>query len=154
MSIVTWGYAEGPPTIVAYCEELELQGQPIEVYHLCEIGGEKIMVSVVMKRHDRRPSLRIVVKDKDTGDPFDFTDVTSAKFLMVDEDGTLVVDSAAAIESPVTAGILRYDWNSGDTDTEGEYRAEFELTYSGGEKLTVPNASDIIVRIYADLNNV
>jgi hypothetical protein len=155
MSLVaTWGYGLARGAAIVYDVELDLVGQPIEVFHICAIGGEKTMVSVTMKRHDRLPALRVVVRDKDTGDPIDFTGASSAKFYMKDENGTLIVDATAIIESPATEGRLRYDWEEGDTATEGEYRAEFELDYGVDGKLTVPNASDILVRVYEDLNNL
>ncbi|MHA2429047.1 MAG: hypothetical protein ACXADB_13590, partial [Candidatus Hermodarchaeia archaeon] len=60
-----------------------------------------------MKRHDRRPVLRMTVTKKSDGSALDFTDAT-ATFLMYDADGVEKVNATAAIESPATDGILRY----------------------------------------------
>lgn len=105
-----------------------------------------------MKRHDRRPVLRMTVTKQSDGSALDFTGAT-AKFLMYDSEGVEKVNAVAAIEAPPTSGILRYDWQAGDTDTEGEYKAEFEVDYGGGDKLTIPNADFLFVKIYEDLNN-
>lgn len=105
-----------------------------------------------IKRWDRLPKLRLAAKSNVDGSPVDFTGAT-ARFLMADESGTLKVDYPAIVEDPPTDGIVQYDWQSGDTDTAGEYRAEFELDFGGPEKLTLPTAGYILVKIYEDLNN-
>jgi len=105
-----------------------------------------------MKRHDRRPVLRMTVTKKSDGTARDFTGAT-AKFLMYDADGNEKVNATAAIESPPTDGVLRYDWAAGDTDTEGEFKAEFEVDYGGGDKLTIPNSGFLVIKIYEDLND-
>jgi len=106
----------------------------------------------VIKRHARRPYLRLLVKDS-SGDPFDFTGAVDVKFVMKDEDDVLKIDAVATIESPPTTGVLRYEWAAGDTDTSGEFHAEFDVNYGAGEILTIPLDGDLLVRIYEDVNN-
>ena len=105
-----------------------------------------------LKRHDRRPVLRMTVTKVSDGTPLDFSGAT-AKFLMYDMSGVEKVNAVAAIESPTTGGVLRYDWQTGDTDTEGEYHAEFEVDYGGGDKLTIPNNGYLVIKIYEDLDD-
>ena len=46
---------------------------------------------------------------------------------------------------------VKYEWQPGDTDTEGFYDAEFEVTYSDGTVETFPNRGFITVIISPDL---
>jgi len=106
-----------------------------------------------IKRHARRPYLRLLVKDSD-GNPFDFTGALSAKFQMKNSDGTMVItDGAGEIESPATSGVLRYEWEPGDTDTAGDYYAEFDVSYAASDNLTLPIDGDLLVKIKEDVND-
>jgi hypothetical protein len=40
-----------------------------------------------------------------------------------------------------------------DTDTEGEFSAEFDVDYGSGEHMTLPLDGTIVVRIFADLDD-
>ena len=109
-------------------------------------------VIFTIKRHARRPYLRISVKDK-YGDPFDLTGALTATFILYDSAGVAKVSSPAVLASPLTSGILYYAWGATDTNTAGEFKGEFDVVYTGGEKLTLPVKGNIAVRIYEDLNN-
>lgn len=109
-----------------------------------------------LKRHATRPYLRFKVTQIDESDvesAFDFTGALTATFLLYDSDGVQKVSSGAIIESPKSSGVLRYMWQSSDTDTAGEFRAEFDVNYGGGVKLTLPLETHLMVRVYEDLNN-
>lgn len=60
------------------------------------------------------------------------------------------VDASATIVD-ADAGIVRYDWQAGDTDTPGVYRAEWEVTYSDSSVESFPNGTFFLVSIEADL---
>lgn len=102
------------------------------------------MSSIVIKKGDRRPAVTATAKDA-AGAVIDLTGAT-AKFLMMDWDGVVKVNATATITNP-TGGQLQYDWVSADTDMPGAYRAEFEVTFSDGKKMTVPNDSYIHVSV-------
>jgi len=103
-----------------------------------------------IKRNDTLPSITATVKDS-SGNAVDLTGAT-VKFLMYRE-GTEKVNDSAIIKSPPTDGIVRYDWKTGDTDTEGEYKAEFEIDFGASGKFTAPNNTYIFVKVYEDLDN-
>ena len=65
--------------------------------------------------------------------------------------GAAVVIDAAATIVTAAAGLVRYSWASGDTDTAGSYQAEFEVTYADGSIETFPNSSNIKIDIMEDL---
>lgn len=116
------------------------------------MGNVPVAARFVIKRHARRPYLRMYVKDQD-GNAFDFTGAVDVTFILSDFDGNLVFAKTGVIETPVTSGYLKYEWAAGDTDTAGEYRAEFDVNYGGSEKLTIPTKGNLLVKIYEDLDN-
>jgi hypothetical protein len=105
-----------------------------------------------IKRHAGRPHIRVLVKNSDRT-PFDFTGATRVNFLMYDRDGLEKVNAAGGVESPLTSGYLRYEWQDGDTDTAGEFTAEFEVSYSTGNPLVIPLDSVLGIFISEDLND-
>jgi len=138
---------QGEAEIISGLVDVETGGGVITVEIEC--GGLQVE-EFIIKRHDRRPSLRI--RALQDGLPLDLTGA-SARFLMYSCEGTQKVNAVAAIESPVTAGIVRYDWAALNVDTAGSYRGEFELDFGAGIKLTVPNRDYIPIRVVEDLNN-
>lgn len=52
-----------------------------------------------------------------------------------------------------TAGDVSYDWEVGDTDIPGGYRAEWEVTFTDGTVETFPNAGNVRVAIIEHLED-
>ena len=117
------------------------------------MGNVPAAARFVIKRHARRPYLRMFVKDQD-GNAINFTGALSATFVLADSTGVVVLSSAAVLESPLTSGYLRYEWADGDTATAGEFRGEFEVNYGTADNLTLPVKGNILVKIYEDLDNL
>jgi len=111
-----------------------------------------VVLNFITKRHSRRPYVRLQVKDAD-GNAYDLTSVFSVRFLMYDLDGVQKVDAAGSVESPATAGIIKYEWAAADVDTAGNYNAEFDLDWGSGVVMTLPSNGLIRVRIHEDLDN-
>lgn len=67
--------------------------------------------------------------------------------------GNTIVVNAPAIIIDALAGIVRYVWQVGDTAVIGNYKAEWEITFSPGQILTIPRkpAEKISVSIYGEL---
>ena len=101
-----------------------------------------------IKQNDTSPAIQATLKDAD-GNAVNLTGA-SVQFHMKDQTGTLKVDSAMTIQN-ATGGIVTYDWQSGDTDTVGNYSAEFEVTYSDSSVETFPNGSNVGISIRAEL---
>lgn len=65
---------------------------------------------------------------------------------------TVKIDrSAATIVAASGPAKLSYAWAVGDTDTEGIFEAEFEVTYVDGSVETFPNNSYIRINVKSDI---
>lgn len=100
-----------------------------------------------MKRHDLWPPVEATLED--ASGPVDLTGAT-VKFIMSDMNRNLIVDASAVIVDAGT-GKVKYEWQSGDTDTVGNFHGEFEVTWDGGKPQTFPNEGFIKIKINPDL---
>ena len=62
-----------------------------------------------------------------------------------------IVDAAATVVSPATAGHVRYTWKGTNTIAAGDYDAEFEIRWPGGVIRTVPSKKPFKVVIGAEV---
>ena len=102
-----------------------------------------------MKKDDTRPYLRVTITDQDD-EAVDLTGA-SVEFNMVtdNQSRTSKVNTSANIVT-ATTGIVEYRWSSGDTDTEGNYLGEFQVTLSDSSIFTVPADDSLKIRIKSD----
>lgn len=105
------------------------------------------MADFSIKRNDLSPAITATLLYGD-GTAIDLSGGT-VRFHMRLAGGSVKVDAAATVVSP-TAGTVRYQWLAGDTDTAGDYEAEWEATV-GGSPITVPNEGYLTVRIDPDI---
>ena len=103
-----------------------------------------------IKQNDTSPSLRAILKDGD-GVVIDLTGATVRFHMKPVGTTTASIDSSATVINPSTSGIVQYDWDNGDTDTVGSYKAEFEVTFAGGAVETFPNNDYISVIVKAEI---
>ena len=109
------------------------------------------MAEWVTKRNDTKP-LELQLFDTDgvgailTGG--------SAVFTMTGPNGQSAKKVNRGTVTLVTAGtgVIRYDWQSGETDTSGDFKGEVEVTYSDGTIETFPKEGAIFIRIHPDLD--
>ena len=102
-----------------------------------------------IKQNDTSPSLQATLKDA-TLAPIDLTGAT-VMLHMKGVDGTIKVDQEMSI-TDATAGVVQYDWQSGDTDTAGTYYVEFEATYADDSIETFPNTGSLALVVTKELN--
>lgn len=90
-----------------------------------------------------------------TGEDFDFTDAVTVRFVMYTDsvDRVEKVDSTAVVVTPATSGRLKYVFTESDTDTAGDYLAEFTTTFIDASKSTAPHDGYIRVRVLPDLDD-
>lgn len=84
------------------------------------------------------------------GLPVDLTGRT-VQFIMKDAAGVLKVNAAATITDAVN-GRIEYRWVSGDTDTPGTYRVEWEVT-TAGKRRTFPPRDYLYIEVVGDLGD-
>jgi hypothetical protein len=97
-----------------------------------------------LKVGDTSPALKCSVLPKTV----DLTGATVQFSMRASPGGAIKVNKAAA--AVVTATVnpaVSYDWQAANVDTEGEFDAEFLVTYPGGKKETFPNSEFIKVII-------
>lgn len=105
-----------------------------------------------IKKDDTRPKIRCALTDAED------TEVNlggaTVKFVMTPKaepvGSTPTVDADADVITAVD-GIVEYEWQTGDTETAGKYRAEWEVTFADGGVETFPNDTYIEVIIKGDL---
>lgn len=117
------------------------------------------MADFTIKRNDTRPRLVTTLVDDfgtSTESALDLTTASAVKFLMRAASaaaGSAPKVNAAAAITDADAGIVTYTWAEGDTDTEGEFEGEFQITWSDDGVETIPNDTYISIQIVDDLGN-
>ena len=102
-----------------------------------------------IKKGDTSPSLLAILQDGD-GVAVDVTDASIRFHMTPLGSSTVKVDATAVIVDGAT-GSVRYEWASGDTDTEGAFNAEFEVTFANSAIETFPNDGYFRVDVDNDL---
>lgn len=96
---------------------------------------------------DTAKPLRMVVVDDDTGEAEDLSGLTAVFRMVVASSGQAVIDDVAAVVENAASGILRYDWEDGDVDAEGQFFCCFILTNGDGDTTRFPNGKKLRVDI-------
>lgn|SRR3990167_2435230 len=107
------------------------------------------MAVFYIKRNDTSPALQVTLKDGD-GVAVNVTGATVV-FHMVDSVTRAVKVNAAATIVTAASGIVKYSWAAADTNAEGTFEAEFQVTFASGLVETYPNGEHITVRVTKDL---
>jgi hypothetical protein len=106
----------------------------------------------VIKQNDTMPYLEATLSD-DNG-PVDLTGA-SVKLAMkplarCGQTSALKFKKAGVVVTPAS-GVVRYQWGAGDTDTAGNFQAEFEVTFADGGVRTFPSTGYIPVTVTPEL---
>lgn len=110
------------------------------------------MADFTIKRGDREPGLVLTLEHN--GAPYAIPGGATAKLLMkLPGAGSPKVNAAVVIDADQGAnpGRVTYAWGATDTDTEGTFNIEVEVSYAGGEKATFPNDGYKTIEIVEDL---
>lgn len=105
-----------------------------------------------IKKGDDSPALTSTLLDGN-GDAVNLTGATVRFYMTKRGEDTPTVSGTATIDDDETSGIVTYPWGEGDTDTAGDYEAEWEVEFAGGEIQTFPNSGFIHIRILRDLSD-
>lgn len=110
-----------------------------------------------IKRNDTLPSLEIVVIDREClGNrvPFNLSGVTACTFTMTNDCGDIKIMAKEAQIVSYSGGSIAYNWEEGDTNESGIFYGEFQLLFSGGARMSIPQIGNITIEIGKDLNDL
>ncbi len=112
------------------------------------------MSDITYKVGDTRPFLDATLKDANGA--VDLTGVTSVRLVLEDQDANEIVNESSTgnnvtIES-ATAGTVRYKWQATDLSSEGNYYAEWKVTYADATVARFPNTRHIHLTVKPGLS--
>jgi hypothetical protein len=86
-------------------------------------------------------------------EPVDLSLANRATLYMGNRNGLKVQGNMSIYNQSIESnhGIVEYQWQTGDTDTVGDFQAEIEVEWPDGGLQTFPAASYIRIRVYKDL---
>lgn len=90
-----------------------------------------------MKQGDLYPFEYVLTYDDAT--PINLTGATVTVTTILDGDDDPTVDGETCTITDAVNGVIRYEWQAGETDVSGMYRIEFLITFFDGATLTVPS---------------
>lgn len=91
-----------------------------------------------IKQGDLEPAIEANLQYAD-GTPVDVTGKTvTFKWRNRDDDAAAIQTGTATVVDGPT-GHVKYDWQTGETDTPGPFYAEWDVVISGARTLTFPN---------------
>ncbi len=108
-----------------------------------------------LKRNDTLPVLKLQLIDRSclgSRIPFDLTTLTGATFTMKNECGDIKIMAKTAQILSYSGGVIQYNWEAEDTTDSGIFYGEFQLLYSGGNRLSIPQIGAIKIEIENDVN--
>jgi hypothetical protein len=78
--------------------------------------------------------------------PLNLTGCQGVKFQMRKPDDKLFTVNAAATVTNASQGLVSYSWAAKDLAVDGEYDAQWEVTFGDGKVQTVARPNRILVR--------
>jgi len=89
------------------------------------------------------PDFEFPVIDSKTRQPLDLSAYDWVNFIMVSKDWTVVIDSAwTIVDAP--NWVVGYTFQTGETDTQGTFKAYFSLTKAGTKKISAPTTYFVV----------
>ena len=104
-----------------------------------------------IKQNDTAPSIAITVINKSTKLPLSLVGATAKFSMRIPGSAVAKVSGVAANVYDAANGKIKYDWTATDTNTIGEYEAEFEVVLQGGGIVTFPQDGYIKITILDDI---
>lgn len=109
----------------------------------------------IIKRNDTLPALQICLIDKGClggKESYNLSGVTGVTFTMTNNCGEYKIFEKTAQVVSYSAGTIQYNWDVNDTNEGGDFKGEFQLFYSDGNKLSIPQNGYIDIMIPKDVN--
>ena len=108
-----------------------------------------------IKRNDTLPILILHIIGRGPlleKEPMNLNGVTGVTFSMMNKDceyNKISLKEASIL--CVSGGTVAYNWDPEDTNESGNFIGEFELNYSNGKKLSVPQIGGVEIEILDDI---
>lgn len=102
-----------------------------------------------IKRGDTLPFIEATLRSEN-GTPVNLAGAT-VLFKMKKPGSNAVLINRACTITDAANGVVRFAWQAGETDTIGNYSAEFEATFFGGSVETFPNDGYVTIRVVGDI---
>jgi hypothetical protein len=109
----------------------------------------------IIKQNDTLPILEVCLFGKGNlgqREVMSLAGATGVTFSMVDSCGDYAIMKQTAQITNMTAGTIQHSWTTADTSEAGKFNGEFEITYTGGGKMSVPQIGGIPIRITEDIS--
>lgn len=110
-----------------------------------------------IKRNDTLPTLDLVVIDRACAGnkiPFNLSGVTACTFTMTNDCGDIKIMAKPAQITSYSGGSISYAWDAEDTNEAGIFYGEFQLLFSSGARMSLPQIGNITIEIGKDLNDL
>ena len=110
------------------------------------------MADFYIKQNDLLPTLEAILQDI-KGNPVDLGPASGIVFHLREENGSTlkIKDGVVVVDANPATGKVTYSWINTDTDTNGIFLGEFEVTWAGAKKQTFPSRGYISVKVIDDL---
>jgi hypothetical protein len=110
------------------------------------------MADFSIKQNDLLPILEAILQDVN-GNPVDLGPASSIVFHLREEgDASLKIeDGVVETDANPKTGKVTYSWVDTDTDTNGLFLGEFEVTWAGAKLQTFPSVGYISIAVIDDL---
>jgi hypothetical protein len=108
--------------------------------------------AVYLRTGDLEPALELTLTDE-TGARVDLANAAAVTLTAIRQgaDEPTLDDAAMTVDQddddPDTHGDVSYAWESGDTDTEGNYRYFVRVTWPGSKRQTFPSRGTMLLVI-------
>lgn len=110
----------------------------------------RTMTDFWIKQGDTGPAITGQLLDGDLR-AVDLTDATVAFKAKDRGTGAVAINGSATLDDAET-GLVRYQWVTADTDTQGEFLAEWQVTFADGAVQTWPTPGFIAVHVVGDVD--
>ena len=104
-----------------------------------------------VKQNDNSPGVSATLKDAD-GAAINLSGCTVVFNMRLKKTGAIKVDEGTVTIVSATDGTVRYDWQTGDTATAGEYYIEWQITDGSGNVQTVPTNGFDELEVYEEIS--
>lgn len=110
----------------------------------------------IIKKNNTLPSLQLTLVDRGClggKEPYNLDGVSGVTFTMTNNCGDYKVFSKPASILSVSGGTIQYNWSPSDTNEHGKFLGEFQLMYSDGNIMSIPQNGFLQIEISKNINS-